>query len=69
MSVLLHAALIPDRRRQLLDPRRAPDLRPRVHLRVECLLLSAGGMEAPQLATRLDRCEAAVRTPLRGAGP
>ena len=37
-------------------------LRPRVRLRVEALLLSAGGMKVPQLAAHLDCCEATVRT-------
>ena len=58
----LHASLTPDQRPDLLDLRRDPDLRPRVRLRVECLLLSAGGMKVPQLAAHLDCCEATVRT-------
>ena len=33
-----------------------------MRLRVECLLLSAGGMKVPQLAVHLDCCEATVRT-------
>ncbi|MXZ24815.1 MAG: helix-turn-helix domain-containing protein, partial [Caldilineaceae bacterium SB0665_bin_21] len=46
----------------LLALRRAPDLRTRVRLRVECLLLSARGLKVPQLAAHLDCCEATVRT-------
>ena len=56
MSAPLHAALTPDQRQALLD------LRPRVRLRVEALLLSAGGLKVPQLAAHLDCCEATVRT-------
>ena len=62
MSAPLHASLTPDQHQQLRELRRAPELRPRVRLRVECLLLSAGGMKVPQLATHLDCCEATVRT-------
>ena len=64
MSAPLHASLTPDQRPQLLDLRREPELRPRVRLRVECLLLSAGGLKVPQLAVHLDGCEATVRTRL-----
>ncbi len=39
-----------------------PDLRPRVRLRSEALLLSAGGLKVPQLAAHLDCCETTVRT-------
>ena len=62
MSAPLHASLTPDQHQQLRELRRVPELRPRVRLRVECLLLSAGGMKVPQLATHLDCCEATVRT-------
>ena len=62
MSAPLHASLTPDQRQELLALRRAPELRPRVRLRVECLLLSAGGLKVPQLAAHLDCCEATVRT-------
>ena len=62
MSAPLHAALTPDQRQALLDLRHDPDLRPRVRLRVEALLLSAGGLKVPQLAAHLDCCEATVRT-------
>ena len=54
MSAPLHAALTPDQRQALLDLRYDPDLRPRVRLRVEALLLSAGGLKVPQLAAHLD---------------
>lgn len=53
MSAPLHASLTPDQRQEL---------RPRARLRVECLLLSAGGLKVPQLAAHLDCCEATVRT-------
>ena len=62
MSAPLHASLTPDQRQALRDLRHAPDLRPRVRLRVEALLLSAGGLKVPQLAAHLDCCEATVRT-------
>lgn len=62
MFAPLHASLIPDQHQDLLDLRRAPDLRPRVRLRVDALLLSAGGMKVPQLAAHLNGCEATVRT-------
>ena len=62
MSAPLHASLTPDQRQALLDLRHDPDLRPRVRLRVEALLLSAGGLKVPQLAAHLDCCEATVRT-------
>ena len=58
----LHASLTPDQRQVLRDLRREPELRPRVRLRVECLLLSAGGMKVSQLAAHLDCCEATVHT-------
>ena len=58
----LHASLTPDQYRELRALRRDPDLRPRARLRVEALLLSAGGMKVPQLAAHLDCCEATVRT-------
>ena len=62
MSAPLHAALTPDQRQALRDLRHDPALRPRVRLRVEALLLSAGGLKVPQLAAHLDCCEATVRT-------
>ena len=62
MFAPLHASLTPDQRQALLDLRHDPDLRPRVRLRVEALLLSAGGLKVPQLAAYLDGCEATVRT-------
>ena len=62
MSAPLHAALIPDQRQALLDLRHDLDVRPRVRLRLEALLLSAGSLKVPQLATHLDCCEATVRT-------
>ena len=62
MSAPLHASLTPDQRQALRTLRRDPALRPRARLRVECLLLSAGGMKVPQLAAHLDCCEATVRT-------
>ncbi|MCE2467279.1 MAG: helix-turn-helix domain-containing protein [Caldilineaceae bacterium] len=62
MSAPLHASLTPDQHQALLDLRHDPNLRPRVRLRVEALLLSAGGMKVPQLAAHLDCCEATVRT-------
>ena len=62
MSAPLHAALTPDQRQALRDLRHDPALRPRVRLRVEVLLLSAGGLKVPQLAAHLDCCEATVRT-------
>jgi len=62
MSAPLHASLTPDQRQELRELRRNPELRPRARLRVECLLLSAGGMKVPQLAAHLDCCEATVRT-------
>ncbi len=62
MSAPLHAALTPDQRQALRDLRHDSELRPRVRLRGEALLLSAGGMKVPQLAAHLDCCEATVRT-------
>ena len=60
MSAPLHAALTPDQRQALLDLRYDPELRPRVWLRVETLLLSAGGLKVPPLAVHLDCCETTV---------
>ncbi len=62
ISAPLHASFTPDQRQALRDLRHDPDLRPRVRLRVEALLLSAGGPKVPQLAAHLDCCEATVRT-------
>ena len=62
MSAPLHAALPPNQRQALRNLRHNPELRPRVRLRVEALLLSAGGMKVPQLAAHLDCCEATLRT-------
>ena len=53
MSAPLHAAPTPDQRQALLDLRHDPELQPRVRLRVEALLLSAGGLKVPQLAVHI----------------
>ena len=50
LGTAMSAPLPPDQRQALLALRHDPELRPRVRLRVEALLLSAGGMKVPQLA-------------------
>ena len=62
MSAPLHASLSPDQRQALRSLRRDPELRPRARLRVEALLLSAGGMKVPQLAAHLDCCAPCAST-------